>query len=87
VFFFRGNGKGDCNSDLAPLNVVTGDASVGSTWTSTSYTNWGNILISTPTYVDFFDNFILKTIQFHKLNYYNYRYGIKASSIRCSVFN
>ncbi len=61
--FFSGNGKGDCNSDLAPLNVVTGDASVASTWTSASYTNWGNILISTPTY------------------------GIKDSSVRCSIFN
>jgi hypothetical protein len=27
-----GNGRGECNSDLAPLNIVTGDAQIGSTW-------------------------------------------------------
>ena len=27
-----GNGRGECNSDLSPLNIVTGDAQIGSTW-------------------------------------------------------
>ena len=47
-WFLLGNGKGDCNYDLSPLNIVTGGGSQANTWTSTSYTSWGKLLITTP---------------------------------------
>jgi hypothetical protein len=35
---------------LSPLNVINGDPNVASSWTSTSYTSWGKLLISTSIY-------------------------------------
>jgi hypothetical protein len=40
-----GNGSGYCNSNLQELDIVNSSPSDGRSWTSTTYTSWGNALI------------------------------------------
>jgi len=46
---WHGNGYGECGSNLAPLNMVQGDAQSGAaSWSTNTYTTWGNAIVWFP---------------------------------------